>query len=345
VSISITPTAPVTTYAHGLLAPRPPAWNPLGRGASGDLERVVAAARVRAWSAPKRADLAQKWRWLAELGRYDLVVARLAEGHADALAIIDEAGDEPVADALYGVWASASGGTGVRAEPVPDGWRLGGRLRFCTGARHLDRALVTVRTFDDELLLLDVDLRAGGWRPIEGTWPAVGMDLSDSLDVEADAVVPARAQIGPARFYLDRPGFPLGGIGVAAVWLGGAAGVLDTIADGLRRFEPDHHQLAQLGQMSTAVLAADAVLAQATSATSDLAALALRVRSTVEEAVRVVLDLAPRLTGPAPLCRDPEYAHRISDLLVYVRQHHAERDLAALGTAILDSGPFGRTPQ
>ncbi len=65
------------------------------------------------------------------------------------------------------------------------------------------------------------------------------------------------------------------------------------------------------------------------------------MRSTVEEAVRVVLDLAPRLTGPTPLCRDADYAHRISDLMVYVRQHHAERDLAALGAAVLGSGWYG----
>ena len=96
--------------------------------------------------------------------------------------------------------------------------------------------------------------------------------------------------------------------------------------------------------MHTAVLAADTVVAWAAvpgTGVSDLGSLALRVRSTVEEAVRVVLDLAPRLTGPAPLCRDADYAHRISDLLVYVRQHHAERDLAALGRSVLDAGPFG----
>jgi hypothetical protein len=121
-----------------------------------------------------------------------------------------------------------------------------------------DRALVTARTAPGDLLLLDAAVRGEGWAPVDGTWPAVGMDLSDSLDLEVDAVVPADAQVGPPGFYLDRPGFALGGIRVAAVWLGGAAGILDTVAGGLRRFTPTPHQLAHLGAMSTAVLAADA---------------------------------------------------------------------------------------
>ncbi len=150
----------------------------------------------------------EKWRWLAELGRCDLVVARLAEGHLDAAGILAEAGRVLRDGAFYGVWASASGGTGLRAQRQGDSWQLNGTLRFCTGARCLDRALVTARTDDGELLLLDVDLRDAGWQPVEGTWPAVGMDLSDSLDVEVRASVPASArsaQRGSTSTVRDSP--------------------------------------------------------------------------------------------------------------------------------------------
>jgi alkylation response protein AidB-like acyl-CoA dehydrogenase len=315
---------------------------------------VVDFARDQALAMPQGMGLAETWRWLAALGRHDLVAARFAEGHADAVAILGQAGREPMTGAFYGVWASASGGTGLTAEPGAQHWRLSGTMRFCTGAGSLDRALVTAATADGRLLLFDIGVRGQGWRPIEGSWPAVGMDLSQSLDVEVDVVVPDSALIGGDGFYLARPGFALGGIGVAAVWLGGAAGVLDTVTDGLRRLTPTPHQLAHLGTMATAVLAADDVLtriAQSCSgpldhlvkapAAESLSAISLRARSTVEEAVRVVLDRAPRLTGPGPLCRDAQFAHRISDLLVYVRQHHAERDLEELGAAQLAAGDFG----
>ena len=35
--------------------------------------------------------------------------------------------------------------------------------------------------------------------------------------------------------------------------------------------------------------------------------------------------------GPAPLAFDADHAARVADLEIYLRQHHAERDVAALG--------------
>jgi hypothetical protein len=39
--------------------------------------------------------------------------------------------------------------------------------------------------------------------------------------------------------------------------------------------------------------------------------------------------------GPAPLAFDEDHARRVADLELYLRQHHAERDLARLGEATL----------
>lgn len=41
--------------------------------------------------------------------------------------------------------------------------------------------------------------------------------------------------------------------------------------------------------------------------------------------------------GPAPLAFDEDHARRVADLELYVRQHHAERDLAQLGSAVLSA--------
>ncbi|HZI98072.1 MAG TPA: hypothetical protein VFD41_11170, partial [Actinomycetales bacterium] len=53
----------------------------------------------------------RRWEALARWGSRDLVLARLAEGHTDAVAILAEAGHPPVERRLLGVWASASEGT------------------------------------------------------------------------------------------------------------------------------------------------------------------------------------------------------------------------------------------
>lgn len=63
---------------------------------------------------------------LISLGRTDIPLSRLAEGHIDALRILDQAGAGPRTGALYGVWASRSAGTGVAAEIADRGLRLSG---------------------------------------------------------------------------------------------------------------------------------------------------------------------------------------------------------------------------
>jgi hypothetical protein len=65
------------------------------------------------------------------------------------------------------------------------------------------------------------------------------------------------------------------------------------------------------------------------------AVLALRVRSVVADAVEAVLRQVGHALGPAPLAFDDAHARRVADLELYVRQHHGERDLAALGRAVL----------
>ena len=61
---------------------------------------------------------------LEALGRTDVPLSRLTEGHVDALRIHAEAGTTPSAGCLYGVWASRSRGTGIRARRSDDGWHL-----------------------------------------------------------------------------------------------------------------------------------------------------------------------------------------------------------------------------
>ncbi|HKN96499.1 MAG TPA: acyl-CoA dehydrogenase, partial [Pseudonocardiaceae bacterium] len=58
-------------------------------------------------------------------------------------------------------------------------------------------------------------------------------------------------------------------------------------------------------------------------------------KAAVERAAWDTRDRVPRITGPTPLCRDRWFAQRLADLEVYVRQHHAEKDLATLGEEVL----------
>ncbi|MGH3176999.1 MAG: acyl-CoA dehydrogenase, partial [Streptosporangiaceae bacterium] len=66
---------------------------------------------------------------------------------------------------------------------------------------------------------------------------------------------------------------------------------------------------------------------------------ALRLRALVEATATEVMRRVGRALGAGPLSHDEAHSRRVADLTVYLRQHHAERDLAELGTLVAGSGP------
>lgn len=301
---------------------------------------------------PGRGSTEQRWRVLAELAADDLDLARLAEAHLDALAILAELhGPLPLPKQRWAVWAAEPPNGRVQAERDPAGrWRLTGTKWWCSGAHACTHALVTAHAVDGGRLFA-VDLSESGVRPGRGGWKGLGMAGSDTENVEFDAV-PAAA-IGAPRAYLDRLGFWHGAVGVAACWYGGAVAIGRPLWEAARGGGLDPHARAHLGAVDTALTAAGSVLREAAAAadhgpdpaTSDPRSMqraqrrALRVRAVVEAAATQTIARVGRALGPRPLVTDAAHSRRIADLTVYLRQSHAERDLAALGdlTAGADS--------
>lgn len=286
-----------------------------------------------------------RWRALAAVAAHDLSLVKLYEGHTDALAILAEAGEPASArDRTWGMWAAEAPGARVTFDPVGEGWSLSGTKAWCSGARHLDAALLTVWRSDDAgPFLARVNLKQPGVSFNDAHWQATGMRASDSVDVIFDRV-PAQL-VGDDRFYLDRPGFWHGGIGIAACWHGGAC----AIADALRQRTLDAgdgagwHRLMALGAVDR-VLSANAALLREAAAWVDAnpranaQAWALRTRASADAACEAVLHLATRALGATPLCRDARFAQLAADLPVFMRQCHGDRDLAALGERVVAEG-------
>jgi alkylation response protein AidB-like acyl-CoA dehydrogenase len=203
----------------------------------------------------------ERFRQLTELGRADLVSARLGEGHADAVAIRAELADAAPAAGQgerWGVWAAIP--TSVRAELGTGGWRLNGDRPWCSGAQWCTDVLVTAAA-DDGIRLFAVSNESPHAVPVEGTWPAIGMAGSDSRTVRFTHA-PGRPVGGPGD-YTGRPGFWHGGIGVAACWYGGALAIADTLRAAAAAKELNPHALAHLGAIDVALGAAGCVLASA----------------------------------------------------------------------------------
>lgn len=314
-----------------------PAWSadaalPLEAAALGPVLRAADAAGALDLPLPGSGRTLERWLALAELAALDLGLGRLAEAHTDAVAVLAELdGDVPSAG-LWGVWAAEPPTGRVTATAAGKAWLLTGTKAWCSGALLLDRALITAHAPDGRRLFA-VDV--ADVRPVPGTWSAVGMASSGSVSVVLPDV--AAVAVGGPGAYLERPGFWHGGAGVAACWYGGMLGAARVLLAAVRNGNPDPHCLAHLGAVDGLVAGTAAHLAVAAAEVdadprgSDARLRAVRLRARVEAAATEVLDRVGRALGAGPLCLDPVHAQRAADLPVYLRQSHAERDLAGLG--------------
>jgi alkylation response protein AidB-like acyl-CoA dehydrogenase len=293
---------------------------------------------------PGRGRTRQRWAVLAELAEEDLALGRLAEGHADALAILAELGllARPPAGSRWGVWAAQPPGPRLTARLTGHGWRLDGTKQYCSGAHSCTDALVTAAA-PDGTRLFAVSTR--DLSPVAGSWPGTGMAASDTLDVEFDDI--GGEPVGGPGSYTGRPGFAHGGAGVAACWFGGARGVGQALAAAAAKRDLGPHALAHLGAVDialhTARSALDAAAAEIDADPDDREnggrLRTLRVRALVEATATEVIQRVGRALGAGPLSHDEAHSRRVADLTVYLRQHHAERDLAELGELVAGTGP------
>ena len=320
----------------------------------GSIPRTLALAAElgAAVPLPGSGRTAVAWQLLTTLAAADLTVARVVEPHLDALAILDQAGLArcTAKGGTWGVFAAEGPGVALQASPGPDGtWALTGTKPWCSLADHLDSAIVTAHVGDGLRRAFAVDLRADGVTPEPAdTWVSRGLPGVTSCSVNFDAA--RGTPVGDTDWYLTRDGFAWGGIGVAACWFGGALGIARTLLAASQRRTPDQIALLHLGRVDAALHETRTLLASAADAVDsgrasgqDGALLAARVRATAFRCAELVLDAAAHGLGPAPLAFDEHHAARVADLHLYLRQHHAERDDAALGQRILDRSRRGET--
>ena len=302
-----------------------------------------------------------RWRVLSDVASHDLSLAKLFEGHTDALAILAELGAaSPGADCTLGTWAAEPPGVRVLFTGADENGRvrLHGEKAWCSGADIVSHGLLTVWPSS-----VDADVEhahhspgdapsgkpAGPWlawvslnQPgvaVSGRgWHAVGMAASSAWQVTFEN---ASAQlVGQAGDYLTRPGFWHGGAGIAACWWGGARSLARQLQMSMSRGSEDGFKLAALGKADLALQQTATLLREAASwidahPHEDAGEVACRLRLSAEQAARMVLDEVGRALGAGPFCRDAAFARMAADLPVFIRQSHGEKDFASLGRQVL----------
>lgn len=314
----------------------------------GDVDAALQLAQQAGAAAPLPGggSTLRRWEMLASVSAVDLTAGRVLEPHLDALAILAEATAEGEGEDLrksertWGVFAANAPDARLTASPGDRGdWLLDGRKPWCSLAGRLSHALVTAEV-DGGSQLFAVSLGDPGVRVVDGVWHARGLTEVTSGPVDF-VQVPAHPVGGPG-WYLRRPGFSYGGMGVAACWYGAAVGVARALRRAARRRAPDQLAVWHLGECDVLVRTARLWLAEAAAEVDrgravgpSGEAMALRVRAVVASAAERIMERVGHATGPAPLALDADHARRVADLTLYLRQHHAERDLARLGGLIV----------
>lgn len=290
---------------------------------------------------------------LAQVGRGNLALGRLYEGHVNALALVLRYACAPVrerlaADAraghLFGVWNTQPREGGLAVDVNGDTRRLSGCKSFASGAGAVTRPLVTARLPDGRQQMLVADLQAGERMDLSN-WQPHGMRASASgiLDFTGLPLDPGMA-IGEPDDYFREPDFSSGAWRFTAVQLGGIEAVFDAMRTHLASTgrDGDPHQRARVGEAAIAVETARLFVTHATdllsAGTADDARLIAYVNLTrlaVERAGLDVMEKAHRSVGLAGFLQGHPLERLTRDLATYLRQPGPDRALTDAAAYVL----------
>lgn len=272
---------------------------------------------------------------LFEVGRTDLTLAKIAEAHWDALAILAEAKKQVDEKAIYAVWASEIPDKPLNIEKNNDNeYLLTGTKMFCSGAGIVDKALITAGEF-----LIDLNVTSNPTIEVTNeNWYTLAFKETKTSTVHFNQTPFHHGDIiGFSNWYTTRKGFWPGALGPAACWGGGAAGLVDYA---MRSNRSDAHTMAHLAAMNSNIWTMGSILRTAgdsidascsPNTVTEMQILALQSRHIIEQLCTDTLRRFARAYGPFPLACDASISRRYQELDLFLRQNHAERDLDILG--------------
>ena len=270
-------------------------------------------------------------RLLRCLGRASLSVARLYEGHVNAVKLVALYGDAPARasawaavrrGALLGVW----GADGDRPVAVASDGALTGSKRFASGLGHVSLAVVSIADPDGMRLAL-VPVGEATREDASG-WRVSGMRATASGAYDFQGVRPV-AELGAPGDYLREPHFEGGTWRYCAAHLGGAEALANEVRTMLMasgRAE-DPHQRDRVARMAMACETARLwIESAATRVEGDpadpdgAAAYALLAREATERACLEVIEMAERALGMLAHAETTPIDRMRRDLSMFLRQ-------------------------
>lgn len=285
---------------------------------------------------------------LQKLGAANLSVGRLAEGHVNALRLIDlygSAAQKALARSaaakgeLFGVWG-AEGKTPVSIQQNDDGRAvLQGEKRFCSGLGIVRHAIVTAACADGvQLVLIAADAAA---RHDVSSWRTSGMRATASGSFNMNGL--EGATVGEVGDYIKEPHFE-GGIWRYCALHSGALGYLsEALSRQLRqRGEPSAQQASRLVEMhrlaQTARLWVEHAAECIENSPHPTVETSLLAREAVEDACLRGIAIIERAFGTSAFMQGEPVERVIRDLSFFLRQANLDGKTSLAARLILGRG-------
>ena len=295
---------------------------------------------------------------LKEIGRGNLPLGRVFEGHVNALLLAEAFGSEEqiarVAEdvlahrRVFGVWNTGPHQS-PRLTPLDEGkYRLSGGKTFATGAGRIERAIVTAALPEGGWQMCLVPLSEVEMQIDRGTWEPLGMEASESYAVQfPDVVLTPDDLIGMPGDYYAEPMFTSGALRFCAVQLGGAQALFDAVCRFLNAHGrgDDALQLQRVGQMAVLMESGGQWLRRAgewlETSHSDsrlLGVQAQMMRIATEEICSRVIQLVEVSVGARGLAAAEPFSRMLRDLQMYLRQGGYDHAFQVVGRKALEEG-------
>lgn len=292
-----------------------------------------------------KKNMAALLKLLKDVGKANLSVGRIYEGHINALYLIHLYAneeqkkiwfEEAKAGLLFGIW-NTQAADGIQISAMDGQLTIQGSKTFCSGAAIVKRALITgnIDHLDRsgwQMMIVNMDKIAHN--AIDGnSWKPMGMKASGSYRVDFSGYnLMEEELLAMPGTYLKQPYFNGGAIRFAAVQLGGGEAIVEhtiTYLNSLGRTD-DPFQKVRLANMLTQLQTGLQWLEQSgkhydewvedTEHFDDLIAFANMTRVVVEEICLVIMSESNRCVGARGLMAPYELERLNRDLTFYLRQ-------------------------
>jgi len=327
--------------------------DPSGAFPADAVDTLAAAGAMQVTAGPNPVSYAEELALLRSVAAADTGVARILDGHLNAVERLRVHAPPELRDAELAAIATGARRAGVwGADPVPGegeparvaGAALHGTKTFCSGAGGLERAIVVARTDGaDAPVAAWVDLTAAETIEIDRVWfRGAGMRSSASHRVTF-AGTPVLAVLGPPGALVAQPWFARDALRTAATWAGAAdAAVDDALARLAARPATGDLEALAAGRLRTwqetiGLWLRAAATELDTRRPDDPGGFAARARTALADAARAILDEAERATGSRPAAAGSVLDRAARDLRLFLLQHRLEPILARAGAADIEA--------